>query len=273
MENEEKQVPDHGFGSESYFQYLTSYEGVWENRGREGSAVNAVTSIFQLFNDSASIASFKARDLFNMKGTQRNQSNSYAQRNYFTDNAERKAKELFIKSLNEYIRYLESFRWGVNKIATLYTYLLYNGLHGILSEIYIPEYMKETVDKILEGIASNLDNIIKEVQEYFYAKGNEQLNTVVKSMGRILLSQRSDQVINTLKGYDNTLTDEDWEYLVEKRAEFLRFEDSPELSYVKQEFGLSEGSYYRNLNQIISDLSERLDEDSLELMTELFLRD
>lgn len=254
--------------SEEYNRLYAIYESIMDI---DQGPVEDMAAILTIDNSNG-VATYKAWDLFNIRGRQRSSSNIYAVSNYFNDDSERRAKEIFLSSLNNYIRKLEPMRYGYNKIATLYSYLIYAGLYGLMTEIYIPDYMKETVDGIINEVNNKLDNLIDDCRVYFEKYNNPKLNSIVKSLGRIILSQRSDQVFNTLKSYEDSLDENDWNFLATKRSEFLKFQNSPELTYAKNTFGLSEGSYYRNLNQIVQDLSNLLDEDSFELLTELFLK-
>jgi len=254
--------------SEGYNQIYAAYESIMNP---EHGAVDDYTTVLSLDN-TPSVATYKAWDAFNIRGRQRGTSNAYARSNYFEDETDRKARKILLNALNNYIRRLEGIRYGYNRIATLYSYLMYSGLYGIMTEIYIPDYMKETVDQIIDSINNKLDELINDCAEYFAQKNNEDLNSIIHSLGRIILAQRTDQVFETLKKYDESLNDDDFYFLSGKREEYLKYQDNPQLNIAKTAFGLSDGSYYRNLNVIITDLVKVLDEDSYELLTELFLK-
>jgi len=238
----------------------------------DSSPVDDLTSILTVDNEDATVAKYKAWDLFNIRGRQRSSTNVYAIPNYFEDDTERKAKELLLNNLNRYLRRLEGVRSGYNKLATMYSYLMYSGLYGILADIYVPENMRPIINGIIDSVNNYMDELIVGVQEYFKSKNNPKLNSIIISLGRIVLSQRSDQVFRTLEKYEPSLTEDDLNFLRESREDYLKFQNNPQLSYAKNAFGLADTTYYRNLNQIITDLSTILDEDSLELLTDLFLR-
>lgn len=261
-------VEDPGQVTQEYNRLYAIYESLCD---KDSSPIDDVASILTFCNEDSSVATYKSWDLFNTRGRQRGISNSYMTRNYFDDDSERKSREIFIEALNTYIRKLESYRYGYNKIATLYSYLMYQGLYGLMTELYVPDYLRESVDEIVNTLNTKLDESIKTCKEYFFAKGNEKLNSIVNSLDRLLLAQRSDQVFNTLRKYDDSLNDDDLDYLRWMRDEYLKFQNNPQLNFAKEIFGLTDGSYYRNLNQIIADLVDVLDEDSLALLNELFL--
>lgn len=254
--------------SETYNAIYAAYESISDTS--QGS-VNDYIAILELDN-IPSIATYKAWDAFNIRNRQRTMSSSYGRANYFEDDTDRKARKILLNALDNYIRRLEGIRYGYNRIATLYSYLIYSGLYGILTDIYIPEYMKETVDQIIDSVNNKLDELIEDCVNYFKEKNNENLNLIVHSLGRLILAQRTDQVFGTLKKFDDSLTDDDFQFLSGKREEYLRYQDNPQLNIAKTAFGLSDGSYYRNLSVIIGDLVKVLDEDSYELLTELFLK-
>lgn len=239
---------------------------------KDSLPVDDLALILTIDNENATVAKYNAWDLFNIRGRQRSSMNSYATPNFFEDDTERKAKELLLNNLNRYLRRLEGVRSGYNKLATMYSYLMYSGLYGILADIYVPEDMRPTINGIIESINGHMDELIAGVQDYFKSKNNPKLDSIIISLGRIVLSQRSDQVFRTLEKYDDTLTEDDLNFLRESREDYLKFEKNPQLSYAKSAFGLADTTYYRNLNQIITDLSTILDEESLELLTDLFLR-
>jgi len=268
MDNQTLTTNDPFKMTDAYNEIYALYESILDS---DQGPVENLASILMMDN-IPSIATYGAWDIFNLRGRQRGSSNFYASSNFFEDNSERRVRETMIKSLNQYIRRLEPIRNGYNKIATLYSYLIAQGLYGLLSELYIPDYMKEIVDNLVDEVNNKLDSLIDEVKEYFSKKNNEYLSRIINSLGRLLLAQRSDQVLRTLQKFDDTLDSTDLEFLQEKRSEYLRYQDSPQLQIAKKAFNLSDGSYYRNLDVIVSDLTNLLDEDSYNLLTDLFLR-
>lgn len=238
----------------------------------EVGPVDDLASILSITNDDTKVAMYHAWDIFNIRGRQRRSSGSYGVQNYFEDSSERKARQLLVDALDRYIRHLEPLRYGYNKIATLFSFMISRGLYGMLSDIYIPEMIRPTVNEMISTISNDLDDMLTEIADYFHNYNNEKLDQVIKSLGRIVVSQRSDQIIENLKSFEPSISDEDRDFLQEKRDQFLDFSNGPKLSIAKSMFNLSDGSYYRNLDQIVGDLTEVLDEDSIELLTDLFIR-
>lgn len=235
-------------------------------------AMNMIT------DSDATIAIHRAHDLFHMKGKgKRALRFSEDSQTRFTDNKEKATREIIIKALNEYIRYLESYRWGINKIKTLYAYLISQSLYGIISNLYIPEELKDDMDNILGKIADITEEILTETKDYFKAKDIDTLSQSVDALGRTMLVERNDRIFPILnryaKGTDNepVLTEEDRQFLRDQSTKFKGFLDQPELKFIKTELGLSDGGYYRQLNSVMQGLIKRLTGDEKELLTEVLI--
>lgn len=260
--------------SELYNQIYGVYSsmGFGQKAAEQSDPMTDLANILAINQESSKVATYMAWDIFNARGRQRSSTSVYAAKNYFEDSSERKARKLIIESLNNYIHHLQGLRYGYNKVASLYSFLISKGLFELLSDLYIPEDMKGTIDYMAKSISESSDNIIKNIQEHFKKYNNDKLNSIIKSLGMILVSQRSDQVFNNLKSFEESLTEDDLYFIQEEREEYLNFANGPRLNFALEAFELANSSYYRNLNQIISDLTEILSEESMELLTDLFIR-
>lgn len=260
--------------SELYNQIYGVYSsmGFGQTAAEQSDPMTDLANILAINQESSKVATYMAWDIFNARGRQRSSTSIYAAKNYFEDSSERKARKLIIESLNNYIHHLQGLRYGYNKVASLYSFLISKGLFELLSDLYIPEDMKGTIDYMAKSISESSDNILKNIQEHFKKYNNDKLNSIIKSLGMILVSQRSDQVFNNLKSFEELLTDEDLYFIQEEREEYLNFANGPRLNFALEAFELANSSYYRNLNQIISDLTEILSDESMELLTDLFIR-
>lgn len=247
--------------------------GSGQSAADESSPVDDLTSFFELFNSDSKVARYYAWDTFNIRGRQRVATASYGGQNYYDDNSEKKARQLLVKAINRQIRRLESLRYGYTKLATLYSFLIAKGLYGILSDLYIPEIIKPNIDSLINALTQDIDKILEEVYTYFKKYNNPSLDSVLLSLGRLLITQRTDQIMRNLQNYEPKINyDEDYEFLQERRSQYMQYADGPTLALAKENFCISDGSYYRNLDAIISDLTSSLDEDSIELLTDLFIR-
>lgn len=273
-ETESLLVNDPQFVTDDYNRIYAVYAsmGYGLSGSQESEPVDDLASFLSLLNDSAKVALYSAWAVFNIQGKQRQTSGMYGITNYFEDDTERKTRELLIESINKYIRHLEPIRYSYNKIASLYTLLITKGLYGLLGDLYIPADMRETVDYIIKTVNDDLDGALKAVRDHFAEKNNPKLNEIVKSLGSIILSQRSDQVISNLKNYEPNLDYYDLEFLQSQRDIFLDHQKGAKQQMVLEAFELPKTTYQRNRDKIVSDLAELLDEDTIELLTNLFIR-
>lgn len=255
--------------SEEYLRLYYLYESLCD---KETGPIEDYAVYLQIRNHSASVATYESWRKFNIKKGARTLTNSYGHSNYFYDNAEAKSKEIFINSLNNYIRRLEYTRNSYYKLASLYCYMIQMGLYSVLTEIYIPATIKPQVDQMIDDINNRLDHSLTDIQDYFAKRGDEKLMRTLKIMGHYIVSQRTDQVVQKLRNAGFDITEDDYYFIQDCRSEYLKFVTGPTLTYSKQAFGISDGSFRGNVNKIIQDLTEILSDDQIELLTELFVR-
>jgi len=254
-----------------YYRILALYQSMSNYKNTD--SVDNLTNILCLGNENRSVAAYTARSQFHMRHDQRSViytvGNPYSP---FTDQAETRAKDLFIKIINDYLRQLETYRYGNNKLLAFYTYIIYNGLMDIIPNLYIPEKLRPIVTEVLDEQVKILEQLIQKSIDYFTKYNNEKLNIAVKSLDRFILEQRTDQVIEALKTFEPKIGDADFEFIGSLRVEFLEFNGTPQLKYIEEKLGISDKTYRGALDLFISELCGRMDKDSYKLLTELFLR-
>lgn len=256
--------------SNEYNRLYLIYLGITDTKS---NAIDDTSLLLQINNESSSTARFITKSLFHMRRSDQRSLGSMTSTdvNTYIDDTEKKSRDIIINELNSYIRYLEPFRYGDYKICALYAYLIFEGLFGILGDLYVPESLRVYLDRTIDEITTRSKRILQETVEYFEAKNDTSLTESVKSLGAILLGQRTDQVIHILSA-SYEFTDEDRKFLENQRYYYLKFTDNLDHSVIFEKLGISDTSYYRSLKVIVADLVTRLSDTNLELLTELFLR-
>lgn len=253
-----------------YYQILSVYESITD---KESTAMDDTRSILSLFHESSGVARNITLSLYHQSGksTRKVGAMTSTDVNNFIDDQDKRSRDIIVQELNDYIKYLEGFRKSGYKICALYSYLIFEGLIGILSDLYVPESLRIYFDRTVELLRDRSLTLIKEVNEYFTTKDNEELSIAINSLSHMILSQRTDQIISTLSSI-YTFTDEDREFLTNKRYEYLKYNGELDRKIVLDSFEISDTSYYNNLKMIVNDLATRLSDENRELLTDLFLR-
>lgn len=243
--------------------------------------VGATRSIIYMTGESYSTANYKARALFHMKKDEARHLGalSASDVNTFEEDYEKKARDIVTEELNSYIRSIEMYPRYANKINSLYAYLIHSSLFGVLGNIYVPEELRPGLDACIEEISNKSEKILLETQEYFYAKGDEVLSSIIRSLGHFLLASRTDQVAKSIGSSLSTahneegltISQEDYTYLENQRFYYLRFSSGVNLSFIREKLGLADTTYNNNKNIVIKDLVTRVSDSSKELIKNLFL--
>jgi hypothetical protein len=256
--------------SENYYRLWSIYDSV----ATAPNLIEATTQLNMLVNSSYFVASRDTRTLFHMKKSDVRSLGSYntTDTNKFISDTERKTKAIICASLSDYVKYLQGFRWGDNKCLTLYAYLIFDGLYNILGDIFIPDHLKELVNSAISEINERAVSILKETQDYFINKNIPELAKAIISLDTLLMTYRRDRLISMLQGIYPELSSEDIEFLDARRLNYSKFVTDMDHKIIYEKFGISDTSYYRNLNTIVNDLSSKLSDTEIELLTALFLK-
>lgn len=242
-----------------------------------GSPLDALSVALLINNESATVASGYAKGIFNIKAKDKFRSSRWSEstQSAFFDESERKAKDTIIGVLNNFIRKLESFRWGYNKISALLIFMMNKGLYGIINELYVPEQLRSKLDSCIKYLEGSTQEILDETIKYFSSKGDPGLTNGMPSIGRVVLTEIPSRATLIMRSYcsdEKVITEEDVEYLRSQRARFRQFLDDPDQEFLKAAFEMSEGSYRRQINAVMESLVEHLDGDTRKLLADILLK-
>lgn len=246
--------------------------------------VEACTNILCIHHTSYNTSKMIARSLFHMSRSDvRNLGALSAQdANNFSDDIERKSRDIIVGDLSQYIKSLETFSYGDNKIKSLLAYLISESLFSILGNLYIPAEIRGLVNNCLDVLNERSERLLTDTINYFKAKEIPELTNTITSLGNLLLIQRTDQVMTILNKVSSTenedgtinykLDNKDFVFLQDQGFYFRKLNGKVELGTILELLGLSSTTYQRSKKVVVEDIATKFTESSVELLTDILFR-